>query len=60
MPTLHQQLDVLLPADEPTEGMDGAVYGYPNMGPYDGGQAEYLRVPHADFNLLEAAGQVPT
>jgi len=22
------------------------------MGPYDGGQAQFLRVPHADFNLL--------
>jgi glutathione-independent formaldehyde dehydrogenase len=37
----------------PTEGMDGAAYGYANMGPYDGGQAEYLRVPYADFNLLQ-------
>jgi glutathione-independent formaldehyde dehydrogenase len=37
----------------PTEGMDGAAYGYANMGPYAGGQAEFLRVPHADFNLLE-------
>ena len=37
----------------PTPGMDGAAYGYANMGPYDGGQAELLRVPHADFNLLE-------
>src|SRR3954471_10687572 len=37
----------------PIEGMDGAAYGYANMGPYDGGQAEFLRVPHADFNLLE-------
>ena len=36
----------------PTEGMDGAAYGYAGMGPYDGGQAEFLRVPHADFNLL--------
>jgi glutathione-independent formaldehyde dehydrogenase len=36
----------------PIEGMDGAAYGYANMGPYDGGQAEFLRVPHADFNLL--------
>ncbi|MCU1489269.1 MAG: Alcohol dehydrogenase GroES domain protein [Acidimicrobiaceae bacterium] len=36
----------------PTEGMDGAAYGYANMGPYDGGQAEFLRVPYADFNLL--------
>jgi glutathione-independent formaldehyde dehydrogenase len=38
----------------PTKGMDGAAYGYANIGPYDGGQAEYLRVPHADFNLLAA------
>ncbi|MEU4252844.1 glutathione-independent formaldehyde dehydrogenase [Amycolatopsis sp. NPDC026612] len=37
----------------PAEGMDGAAYGYANMGPYDGGQAEYLRVPYADFNLLD-------
>jgi glutathione-independent formaldehyde dehydrogenase len=36
----------------PTEGMDGAAYGYANMGPYDGGQAQFLRVPWADFNLL--------
>jgi glutathione-independent formaldehyde dehydrogenase len=33
--------------------VDGAGYGYANLGPYDGGQAEYLRVPYADFNLLE-------
>ncbi|MGW4487411.1 glutathione-independent formaldehyde dehydrogenase [Amycolatopsis sp. NPDC004368] len=37
----------------PVEGMVGAAYGYANMGPYDGGQAEYLRVPYADFNLLD-------
>ena len=36
----------------PTEGVDGAAYGYAQMGPYQGGQAEYLRVPYADFNLL--------
>ncbi|MCW2784757.1 MAG: Alcohol dehydrogenase GroES domain protein [Marmoricola sp.] len=36
----------------PIEGMQGAAYGYANMGPYDGGQAELLRVPYADFNLL--------
>jgi glutathione-independent formaldehyde dehydrogenase len=36
----------------PTEGVDGAAYGYAQMGPYAGGQAEYLRVPFADFNLL--------
>lgn len=34
------------------EGHPGAGYGYPKMGPYRGGQAEYLRVPWADFNLL--------
>lgn len=37
----------------PTEGIDGAAYGYSQMGPYQGGQAEFLRVPYADFNLLE-------
>ncbi len=36
----------------PTEAVDGAAYGYANMGPYQGGQAEYLRVPFADVNLL--------
>jgi len=34
-------------------GNPGAGYGYPEMGPYFGGQAELLRVPWADFNLLE-------
>jgi glutathione-independent formaldehyde dehydrogenase len=37
----------------PNEGVDGAAYGYSMMGPYPGGQAEYLRVPYADVNLLE-------
>ena len=37
----------------PTDGVDGAAYGYANMGPYSGGQADYLRVPFADFNLLD-------
>jgi glutathione-independent formaldehyde dehydrogenase len=37
----------------PIPGVDGAAYGYANMGPYAGGQAELLRVPYADFNLLE-------
>jgi len=31
----------------------GGAYGYAGMGPYQGGQAEYLRVPFADFNCLE-------
>ncbi|MFC6082575.1 glutathione-independent formaldehyde dehydrogenase [Sphaerisporangium aureirubrum] len=29
----------------------GAAYGFAGMGPYQGGQAEYLRVPWGDFNL---------
>lgn len=35
------------------EGTPGAGYGYPGMGPFQGGQAELLRVPYADFNLLK-------
>jgi threonine dehydrogenase-like Zn-dependent dehydrogenase len=34
-------------------GSAGAGYGYADMGPYEGGQAEYLRVPHGDFNCLK-------
>lgn len=34
-------------------GNAGAAYGYAGMGPYHGGQAEYLRVPYADFNCLK-------
>jgi len=34
-------------------GSVGAGYGYADMGPYEGGQAEYLRVPYADFNCLK-------
>lgn len=30
----------------------GGAYGYADMGPYNGGQAEYLRVPYGDFNCL--------
>src|SRR6201992_4065588 len=33
-------------------GNAGAAYGYAGMGPYDGGQAEFLRVPFGDFNCL--------
>ena len=33
-------------------GMAGAAYGFAGMGPYSGGQAEFLRVPFADFNCL--------
>src|SRR6202051_1636688 len=30
----------------------GAAYGYVDMGGWVGGQAEYVMVPYADFNLL--------
>ncbi|MDN5757620.1 MAG: glutathione-independent formaldehyde dehydrogenase [Tomitella sp.] len=30
----------------------GGAYGYVGMGPYQGGQAEYLRVPFADYNCV--------
>jgi alcohol dehydrogenase-like protein len=33
-------------------GKAGGAYGYAGMGPYRGGQAEYLRVPYGDFNCL--------
>jgi glutathione-independent formaldehyde dehydrogenase len=34
-------------------GFAGGAYGYVAMGPYMGGQAEYVRVPFADFNCLK-------
>ncbi len=33
-------------------GNAGAAYGYADMGPYNGGQAELLRVPWANWNAL--------
>jgi len=41
-----------------TANPEGATagYGYAGMGPYRGGQAEYLRVPFADFNCLALPG----
>ncbi|MAG35891.1 MAG: aldehyde dehydrogenase [Dehalococcoidia bacterium] len=33
-------------------GFAGGAYGYVAMGPWVGGQAEYIQVPHADFNCL--------
>jgi glutathione-independent formaldehyde dehydrogenase len=33
-------------------GLAGAAYGFADMGPYHGGQAELLRVPYADYNCL--------
>lgn len=33
-------------------GFAGGAYGYVAMGPWRGGQAEYMQVPFADFNCL--------
>lgn len=37
---------------QPKPGFAGAAYGFAEMGPYQGGQAELLRVPYGDFNAL--------
>jgi glutathione-independent formaldehyde dehydrogenase len=34
----------------------GAAYGYADMGPYRGGQAQQVLVPYADFNALKLPG----
>ncbi len=34
-----------------------AAYGYAGMGPYQGGQAELVLVPYADFNCLKLPGK---
>src|SRR3954470_5616494 len=36
-----------------TPSRPGAAYGYVDMGGWVGGQAEYVLVPYADFNLLK-------
>ncbi len=33
-----------------------AAYGYAGMGPFGGGQAEFVLVPYADFNCLKLPG----
>ena len=40
-------------------GFAGGAYGYADMGPYNGGQAEYLRVPFGDFNCLVLPEDAP-
>lgn len=35
----------------------GAAYGYVEMGDYAGGQAEYVRVPYADWACLKLPGE---
>jgi len=34
-------------------GHVGAAFGFAGWGPFPGGQAEYLRIPYADFNALK-------
>jgi glutathione-independent formaldehyde dehydrogenase len=34
-------------------GRAGSAYGYVDMGGWEGGQAEYVMVPFADFNLIK-------
>jgi Alcohol dehydrogenase GroES-like domain len=46
-----------LRASEP--GTAGAAYGFADVGPWQGGQAEMLRVPWADFNCLRYVPQDP-
>src|SRR5258708_38477816 len=33
-------------------GIAGATYGFADMGPWEGGQAELLRIPWGDFDCL--------
>ncbi|MBN9473290.1 MAG: formaldehyde dehydrogenase, glutathione-independent [Bordetella sp. SCN 67-23] len=35
----------------------GGAYGYVDMGGWIGGQAEYVMIPYADFNLLKLPGR---
>ena len=37
---------------QPDPKLAGAAYGFADMGPYNGGQAELLRVPYGDHNCL--------
>jgi len=37
---------------QPEPHMAGAAYGFADMGPWQGGQAELLRVPYGDHNCL--------
>ena len=37
---------------QPNPQFAGAAYGFADMGPYQGGQAELLRVPYGDYNCL--------
>ena len=55
LPQLQRRQDRHLPERQP--GPPGAAYGYVDMGGWVGGQAEYVMVPYADFNLLKFPDQ---
>lgn len=48
----HTEVCLTMNPEEPH-----AAYGYAGMGPYQGGQAEFVLVPHADFNCLKLPGK---
>jgi glutathione-independent formaldehyde dehydrogenase len=48
----HTEACLTMNPDEPH-----AAYGYAGMGPYQGGQAEFVLVPYADFNCLKLPGK---
>jgi glutathione-independent formaldehyde dehydrogenase len=48
----HTEACLVMNPDQPH-----AAYGYAGMGPYQGGQAEFVLVPYADFNCLKLPGK---
>lgn len=48
----HTEACLVMNPEEPH-----AAYGYAGMGPYKGGQAEFVLVPYADFNCLKLPGK---
>ena len=52
LPQLPRGADRHLPERQPRP-RPGSAYGYVDMGGWEGGQAEYVMVPFADFNLLK-------
>src|SRR6195952_1516490 len=50
IPCREQQTGVCLNVNP---GRAGGAYGYVDMGGWVGGQAEYVMVPYADFNLIK-------
>src|ERR1700716_1972472 len=49
----EQQTGICLNVNSSRPGIPGGAYGYVDMGGWIGGQAEYVMVPYADFNVLK-------